>query len=40
MAPFKWVDGENSLNNGIGKFGIKPADGAREEHEDEGGGVK
>ncbi len=32
--------GDNSLNTGIETYGAKPADGAREEHEDEGAGER
>jgi hypothetical protein len=34
------VAGGNSLNKGIENAGVKPADGAREEYEDEGAGER
>jgi hypothetical protein len=34
------VAGDNSLNTGIETYGGKPADGAREEYEDEGAGER
>ncbi|MCX9073561.1 MAG: hypothetical protein OIN88_02740 [Candidatus Methanoperedens sp.] len=34
------VDDDNSLNTGIGTYGVKPADGGGEEYEDEGAGER